>query len=186
MASVVDDPGGRRRILFVAPNESRKTIRLGKIDRNNVDALTALINEVVEVPSRVAAQKQVVLEVDLPAELRLDVDERRMRQVVDNLVSNAVKYTEAGGTVCVTLRTTDQGAEITVADTGIGIAEDEVSRVFSRFFRGSIAVDKHIPGTGLGLNIVASIVRAHGGTVSVDSKSGRGSTFYVTLPIQEA
>lgn len=112
------------------------------------------------------------------------VDPGRIRQVVDNLLSNAVKYTGAGGRIAVRVRRDGDGdrATISVSDTGIGIDDEELGQVFGRFFRGSDAVDRHIPGTGIGLSIVSAIVAAHGGAVQVESEAGRGTTFRVVLP----
>ncbi|GAB2765304.1 hypothetical protein GCM10027020_17110 [Nocardioides salsibiostraticola] len=144
--------------------------------------VAALVREEVEALRPTAERKQVVTDASGPDDLIIEIDEQRIRQVIDNLVTNAVKYTEPGGAVHVSLRPTGGGVEIAVTDTGIGIPADELDRVFSRFFRGSGAVVGQIPGTGLGLNIVASIVRAHGGTIGLQSEVGRGSTFLVTLP----
>jgi signal transduction histidine kinase len=109
-------------------------------------------------------------------------DGRRLRQVLDNLLSNAVKYSRPAGSVAVVLRRAGDRIELDVTDTGMGIAEHDLEHVFGRFFRGGEAIGRQLPGTGLGLSIVASIVAAHGGTVTVESELGRGSTFRVTLP----
>jgi two-component system phosphate regulon sensor histidine kinase PhoR len=84
--------------------------------------------------------------------------------------------------VTAVLRQGADAIELEVSDTGMGIAPEEIQHVFSRFFRGGEALEKHIPGTGLGLNIVSSIVAAHDGAVTLESEVGRGSTFRVTLP----
>ena len=102
---------------------------------------------------------------------------------MDNLLGNAVKYTERGGSVAVRLTTSSDCLDLTVSDTGIGVDPDEVGRIFSRFFRGADAASRHIPGAGLGLSIVRSIVDAHGGRVSVTGRPGEGSTFRVELPL---
>ena len=141
-----------------------------------------LVGDAVEATRPFAAQSGVAVEVDAPIHLSADVDEQRIRQVLDNLLSNAIKYSHAGGRVTVVLRRCADAIELEVSDTGIGIAQDEVELVFGRFFRGGGALEKHIPGTGLGLNIVSSIVAAHDGTVTLESEVGRGSTFRVTLP----
>ena len=124
----------------------------------------------------------MAVEVEAPPHLSASVDAQRIRQVLDNLLSNAVKYGGAGGSVSVVLRQAEDAIELAVSDTGMGIAQDEVEHVFGRFFRGGEALEKHIPGTGLGLNIVSSIVAAHDGAVTLESEVGRGSTFRVTLP----
>jgi len=112
-------------------------------------------------------------------------DPVRIGQVVANLVGNAVKFTPRGGQVDVTVRPeADGGASITVADTGIGIDPAELPRIFDRFFRGSRASEARGSGSGLGLAIVRGIVEMHGGTVSVESRVGAGSTFRVVLPAQ--
>jgi two-component system, OmpR family, heavy metal sensor histidine kinase CusS len=104
---------------------------------------------------------------------------------VANLVGNAVKFTSRGGSVKVQVQAEpDGGASITVADTGIGIDAAELPRIFDRFFRGSHAGEARGSGSGLGLAIVRSIVEMHGGTVSVESKLGAGTTFRVVLPAQ--
>jgi signal transduction histidine kinase len=115
-------------------------------------------------------------------------DPVRIRQVVDNLVGNAVKYTPPGGTVDVGLRSVARAdgqfdeVELTVGDSGIGISAEDQSRLFTRFFRADDAVARGIPGIGLGLTITHAIVSAHGGTIEVESEVGRGSTFKVRLP----
>jgi signal transduction histidine kinase len=118
----------------------------------------------------------------VPAELPLRGDAQRLRQVVDNLVSNAVKYSRDGDSARVTAARDGDRIVLEVADTGIGIAPDEIDHVFGRFYRGGEAVEQQITGTGLGLSIVGSIVAAHDGTVSAESEQGRGTTFRVTLP----
>ncbi|MCD4533323.1 ATP-binding protein [Nocardioides sp. cx-169] len=145
--------------------------------------LASLTRHAVEAVAAVAEEAGVSLEVDVPDRLDTVVDEQRMRQVVDNLLSNAVKYTLRDGSVTVALSEDDGTVRLTVSDTGIGIARDEVDQVFDRFFRGHEARDRHIPGTGLGLDIVSSIVAAHDGEVTLESRLGTGSTFRVSLPL---
>jgi signal transduction histidine kinase len=114
--------------------------------------------------------------------VRLYADSARLAQVLDNLLSNAVKFTPAGGSVFVTVSAQDETAHLEVRDTGVGIPEDESERLFERFFRASTAAN--IKGTGLGLSIVRSIVEAHGGTISVRSQVGVGTTVAVDLPLK--
>ncbi|MCW2845888.1 MAG: sensor signal transduction histidine kinase [Nocardioides sp.] len=152
-----------------------------QLQRTTVD-LAALVREAVEAARPSAQESGVAVGIDVPEHLPALVDEQRIRQVLDNLLSNAVRYSAAGDSVTVVLRQGADGIELEVRDTGTGIAEEEIEHVFGRFFRGGEALEKHIPGTGLGLNIVSSIVAAHEGAVTLESEPGRGSTFRVSLP----
>jgi two-component system phosphate regulon sensor histidine kinase PhoR len=156
-----------------------------QLQRTQVD-LAALVTEAVEAMRPYAEKAGLEIEIDAPEHLRALLDPQRIRQVLDNLLSNAVKYGGTAGTVTVVLRRAEHAIELEVRDTGLGIADDEVERVFGRFFRGGEALEKQIPGTGLGLNIVSSIVAAHDGVVALESELGRGSTFRVTLPHEPA
>jgi PAS domain S-box-containing protein len=112
-------------------------------------------------------------------------DAALLRQAVANLVDNAIKYTQSGGTVKVGLAIRNGQAVIRIADTGIGIAPDDQVRLFEKFYRIKRRDTMNIRGTGLGLAIVKSIVERHGGKVWVDSELDRGSTFYISLPLGE-
>ncbi len=118
---------------------------------------------------------------DSPVFVRGDVGQ--LEQVVWNLVSNAVKFTDDGGTVECALDTEGHRARLTVSDDGIGIPAAEQAGLFSRFFRASTATDRAIPGSGLGLHVTSSIVKHHGGDISVDSTPGRGTRVTVHLPM---
>ncbi len=114
----------------------------------------------------------------------VEVDRNRMRQVLENLVGNAVKYSPAGGPVRVTGEREDGRYRVTVADEGMGMSAEQVRRAFEKFYRGD-NTDTAIPGTGLGLTIVESIVAAHGGKVWIESERGRGTRVRFTLPLVE-
>ncbi|MCD0484835.1 HAMP domain-containing histidine kinase [Streptacidiphilus sp. ASG 303] len=114
--------------------------------------------------------------------LLADADPVRLRQIVGNLVSNAIRYTPRGGAVTLAARADREAVVIDVADTGIGIAADELPHVFDRFWRADKSRSRRSGGSGLGLAIVRRLVEAHGGTVSVSSVPGEGSTFTVRLP----
>lgn len=144
--------------------------------------LTVVVDQAVEAVLPVADERGVTVEVEAPEQCHALVDDRQLRQVLDNLLSNALKYGAPGGTVRVALVPVGDAVELAVTDDGIGVPEDERAQVFDRFFRGARAVEEHVPGTGLGLDIVSSIATAHGGTVDVQSAVGRGSTFRVRLP----
>jgi signal transduction histidine kinase len=119
----------------------------------------------------------------VPHRLVAMVDPQRFAQVIDNLVSNAVKYTPSGGRVEVDLSVTHERVELVVIDTGIGISVRDRNHVFSRFFRTRHAAQRSIQGIGLGLSITKAIVDSHGGRIEVESEEGRGSTFRVRLPL---
>ncbi len=110
-------------------------------------------------------------------------DEVRLRQVLDNLVGNAIKYSPGGGTITVGGEVDERHATVFVRDKGIGIPEDEQEHVFDRFYRVDSAISKKTKGTGLGLYLAKAIVEAHGGSIHVKSKPGAGSTFYFTIPL---
>lgn len=115
--------------------------------------------------------------------LTLAIDVEKIERVFFNLVSNAIKYTPANGTVTITVEPCDEGRQVrlTVADTGRGLAPDELQRIFDRFYQ----VEKVRPdGSGIGLSLVKAFVEHHGGTVTADSAQGRGSEFVVTLPVR--
>jgi two-component system, OmpR family, sensor histidine kinase BaeS len=119
----------------------------------------------------------------------VDGEPKRLEQIVVNLLSNALRYTDAGGAVTVTVRTEevaaaeDDAAVLEVTDTGIGIAAEDVPRVFTRFWRGEKSRSRDTGGAGIGLSIVRELVHAHGGEVTVESAPGEGSVFRVTLPL---
>jgi two-component system OmpR family sensor kinase len=109
-------------------------------------------------------------------------DATGLRQVIDNLLGNVRAHTPEGTTTEVVVDADDQGAVITVSDTGPGMSPDQVAHVFERFYRSDPSRSRLHGGAGLGLSIVAAIVAAHGGTVTAASVQGRGTTFTVRLP----
>jgi two-component system, sensor histidine kinase and response regulator len=133
-----------------------------------------------------AERKNIHLALSASAPTRLPVDAARITQMLGNLISNAVKFTPDGGRVQVEVGTEGNQAVLTVADTGVGIPAADRERIFDRFFRSALATRQAIPGTGLGLTIARDIAAAHGGTITVDSDEGRGSTFKIWLPLRPA
>jgi PAS domain S-box-containing protein len=111
-------------------------------------------------------------------------DAGRLGQTIDNLISNALKFTPAGGRVDVRVLDRHDRVAIEVSDTGLGISKSEQTRLFERFYRTASATDRAIPGVGLGLSISKAIVDGHGGTIAVESQEGRGTTFTIELPVQ--
>jgi two-component system, OmpR family, phosphate regulon sensor histidine kinase PhoR len=130
-----------------------------------------------------AEAKDMTLEVNPPAEqLSVWADEEALRQILDNLVDNAVKYTQAGGAVRVAWTAVPAGVALAVTDNGPGIPERDLPRIFERFYRVDKARSKELGGTGLGLAIVKHLAQAMRGSVKAASQVGRGTTFTVTLP----
>lgn len=135
-------------------------------------------------PHAAAAGITLELESTGPATGRFDPD--RLGQAIDNLVSNAIKYTPEGGTVTVRVSAAGQDLRCEVTDTGIGMTDDELAQAFTRFFRAANAHSSAIPGAGLGLAITRSIVENHRGTISLSSTRGKGTTAVLTLPDADA
>ncbi len=165
-------------LLFTAQVESGQF----PLDVHEID-LTPIVRAAVE-SARPAAESGGVELVELvpDAEVRVLVDPVRIAQAVDNLVSNALKFTPRGGAVTVGLAADQSAVTISVRDTGMGIPPDEVDRLFTRFFRASTATRNAVPGVGLGLNITKAIVTAHGGWMDVASEEGVGTEFQIVLP----
>jgi signal transduction histidine kinase len=136
----------------------------------------------VEAALPTAAERGVELVLDVHGSLALEADAARLGQVLDNLVSNALKYTRRGGRVVVSATESNGNLRLEVADNGIGVPHEELGQLFSRFYRASSATRLAIPGNGLGLVIVRAIVERHGGTVSLDSVEGEGTRVTVSLP----
>ncbi|WP_280909262.1 ATP-binding protein [Streptomyces sp. SAI-090] len=124
------------------------------------------------------AEAGIAVRADLD-DVRVDGDPVRLRQIVTNQLTNALKFVPAGGTVTVRLRREDGWAELRVADTGPGIPTDELPRVFDRFFRGR---SSRADGSGIGLAVAAELATAHGGTLTAESEAGRGTTFTTRIP----
>jgi two-component system sensor histidine kinase/response regulator len=121
------------------------------------------------------------IEISAPAELGLDADVHRIEQVVTNLLTNAVKYSPGADRVTLQVSRQDARARVEVRDYGIGIAKDDVPRLFDRYFRTDKGKDR-ADGLGLGLYICRALIEAHGGAIGVESRPGQGSTFWFTLP----
>ena len=157
-----------------------------KLDRCPV-AVADVIRQVLQVLNSQSASHEVTLTADVPADVPpVFADPDRLAQIVRNLLVNALTYTPAGGTITVGARVAAADVEISVRDTGIGIAPEHLPFVFDRFYRVDKSRTRTTGGAGLGLAIVKHWVEAHGGRVWVESAPGQGSTFAFTLPIATA
>jgi len=143
-----------------------------------------LIKKAVTIVDNQAKAKSITLKVDIPQSLpRIRADETRFSQVMINLLDNAVKYSSEGGSATISAQVVENGLQVDISDTGIGISEADLPRIFERFYRVDKARSRELGGTGLGLSIVKHIVSAHGGQIRVKSEPGHGSTFSFIIPL---
>jgi signal transduction histidine kinase len=156
----------------------RQRLRVAEIE------ITALVREALEAIRPSADAKRITMAVQLPPSMpRITVDPGRLQQVIWNLLTNAIKFTPGGGTVTVSAAPTPDGMELTVRDSGRGIAPEFLPFVFDPFRQAESGTTRTAPGLGLGLAIVHRIVEAHGGRVEAASDGpGYGATFRVYLP----
>jgi two-component system, OmpR family, phosphate regulon sensor histidine kinase PhoR len=161
----------------------RRLEERGPLERVPVD-LAELIRRTVAAAMERADEREVELAVDAPDHAYVAGVPGDLEVIVKNLVGNAIQYNRAGGQVEVVLRSEDGAQVVSVRDTGIGIPQQDLVRVFERFYRVDTARSRETGGTGLGLSIVRHAVESHGGTIRVDSLLGEGTTFTVTLPIE--
>ena len=187
-------PSGRTYLSVIRRGTSRlhriveDLLLVAQIEANRLELepeptdLGELATAAVEAALPAAAEKGIDLRLDADGSLPLEADAGRLRQVLDSLVSNALKFTPAGGTVTVSASGGQGEVRVEVADSGIGIPQEEVGQLFSRFYRASTATRRAIPGAGLGLVIARAIVEGHGGTIALASREGKGTRVTVTLP----
>ena len=164
-------------LLFVARLQAGRLV----LERSELD-LRLIAEQAAEEARPRAEGKQITLEFSGDPPVMIDGDKGRLFQLLDNLISNAIKFTPAGGRVDVRAVVEGTGAVLEVSDTGIGLGPGEAKLVFDRFFRSSRVVAQQVPGTGLGLFIARAIVEAHEGKIAVSSRDGGGTTFRVQLP----
>jgi signal transduction histidine kinase len=166
-------------LLFVAQVEAGKiTLEPGPTD------VQELVRQAVDAARPAATEKGIAVDLDPGVDVGSDLhaDRARLGQVLDNLISNALKFTEAGGHVAVRTSQHADAIVIEVSDDGMGMSQVDVNQLFQRFFRAASATEQAIQGTGLGLAIVKAIVEAHDGVITVKSAAGTGTVFRVELP----
>jgi signal transduction histidine kinase len=164
-------------LLFVARVQAGRLV----LERSQLD-LCVIARQSVEEARPRAENKQLTIAFNGNGPVMLEADKGRLFQLLDNLISNAIKFTPEGGRVDVNVASEAGRAVLEVADTGMGLGPGEAKLVFDRFFRSSRVVAQQVPGTGLGLFISRAIVEAHGGTIAVSSRDGGGTTFRIQLP----
>ncbi|WP_346353819.1 ATP-binding protein [Azotosporobacter soli] len=188
LASLQEETGRMSRLVTDLHELSRAENRQLSIHKE-IFALGDLLERLTESFAEVARQKEIHFAVEAPQDAKealLYADMDRLMQIFTNLLHNAARYTPAGGSIDVTARLA-AGATlaVTVADSGCGIAADVLPHVFDRFFRGDESRTRHTGGSGLGLAIAKEYALLHGGDITVDSLPGKGTSFSVTLPIEE-
>lgn len=172
---IIDD------LLNIANIESGK-MKLNKVPVDLAKYIEAVVGEYIPA-IRALDQSISLIKPDKP--LAVEIDQNRFRMVIDNLISNASKYTDSGGLISVTVRRYKGKAAVVVQDTGIGIAKKDMIELFQKFYRIEKSNRISVEGNGLGLYVARHIVKLHGGDITVHSKLGKGSTFIVTVDISK-
>ena len=194
LTALPDDPEAGRGFAVRIGREAerldalvRDLLDLSRVERGTLYVepvdLVGLAKEVVGGYADRAEERRIKLRTELQPNVAIRGDRAQLGLLLSNLVDNAVRYTPSRGTVIVRLDGSESRAVLQVTDTGEGIPAGELSRIFERFYRVDKARARQTGGTGLGLAIVRHVAESHGGTVTVDSELGRGSTFTVTLPV---
>ncbi|NEU29874.1 cell wall metabolism sensor histidine kinase WalK [bacterium LRH843] len=143
--------------------------------------LRKILEEVVALLNEKAKEKQVELTVNVEGDTSIEGDPERLEQILINLINNGVTYTPSGGRVMIFLKGFEQDVEVKIIDTGVGIAQNDLPRIFERFYRVDRARSRNSGGTGLGLAIVKHLVEVHEGHIHVESRVGKGTTFTITF-----
>ena len=146
--------------------------------------VAAIVAQAVDAQQLAADERSITIYVEGPGRAIATADPLRIRQVMDNLLTNATKYNRQGGEIHVTIATTSDDVAVSVRDTGLGISDADISHLFDRFFRTESARESTTVGSGLGLSITRDILRQHGGDLTVSSEEGIGSTFTMTIPTE--
>jgi two-component system phosphate regulon sensor histidine kinase PhoR len=197
LAGAMDDPQNRVRFLEIILEHARRLARLtedllmlSKMDADRLDLeihrlnVTQFVESCIETTKHTAEEKDIRVSVDLQGDVPdVAADRRRLSEVLQNLLDNAIQYTPAGGQIMVGASAQNGEVTFTVSDTGIGIPRVDQPRIFERFYRVDVARSREVGGTGLGLSIAKHLVDAHGGRIWVESEVGQGSQFHFTVPV---
>jgi two-component system, OmpR family, phosphate regulon sensor histidine kinase PhoR len=197
LGGAIDDPQNRGRFLEIILEHSRRLARLtedllmlSKMDAERLElefsriGVAQFIESCVETVQHRASERDLRISVNMPQRLPdIAGDRRRLAEVLQNLLDNALQYTLSGGLIMVSAEAGEEEVVFTVSDTGIGIPRADQPRIFERFYRVDVARSREVGGTGLGLSIAKHLVDAHGGRIWVESEVGRGSQFHFSVPI---
>jgi two-component system phosphate regulon sensor histidine kinase PhoR len=200
LAGAIDDPQNRTRFLEIILEHSRRLARLtedllvlSKMDAERLEleirrlSVSQLVESCLETAQHRAAEKDLRISVNTTQNLPdIAADRRRLAEVLQNLLDNAIQYTLPGGQIIVSAELGEDEVILTVSDTGIGIPKADQPRIFERFYRVDVARSREAGGTGLGLAIAKHLVEVHGGRLWVDSEVGRGSQFHFSVPLFES
>ena len=197
IAGAINDPNNRDRFLAIILDHSRRLarltedlLRLSEMDAERLEleirrvGVAQLVESCYETAQRRATEKGLYLSLQLPPSMP-DVagDTRRLQEVLQNLLDNAIQYTLPGGKIILSAETKSDEVILTVSDTGIGIPQADQPRIFERFYRVDAARSREAGGTGLGLSIAKHLIEAHGGRLWVESEIGLGSKFHFSVPV---
>ena len=197
IGGAIDDPHNRERFLGIILEHSRRLARLtedllklSQMDAEKLEleirpvSVAQLVEACFETAERRANEKELQLSQNLPSQLPdVAADGRRIQEVLQNLLDNAIQYTLPGGKIVLSAETRNDEVVFTVTDTGIGIPQADQPRIFERFYRVDVARSREAGGTGLGLSIARHLVEAHGGRIWVESELAAGSKFHFSIPI---
>jgi len=169
-------------------NDLLNTARLeeGKAEFNfTVQPIGPIIKEIISQHQPTIKEKEIEMEIDVPlsSSFSFKFDKEKIAVVFDNILANAVKYTPPKGKISIKSFRREKDVQFKISDTGIGIPKKDIDKVFSKFFRSKNAVGFETSGSGLGLYVAKNIIERHGGTITLESEEGKGTTFIITLPI---
>ena len=174
MADIIND-------LLTLVRMNREEVTLNPLEIN----LTDMVADIVKRLEPIAAAKNIKINYNKVNTVIAEIEETKFSLAISNLIENAIKYNNIDGKVEVTVDSDNQNAFITVADNGIGIAEEEIGKIFDRFYRVDKNRDRESGGTGLGLSIARSAVLMHNGTIKVSSNENEGTTFVIIIPLKQ-
>jgi len=197
IGGAIDDPQNRGRFLAIILEHSRRLarltedlLRLSQMDAEQLEleiravSVPQFIESCYETSQRRAADKGLTLSLNVPTQLPdVAADNRRLQEVLQNLLDNAIQYTLPGGKIVLSAEARGDEVIFTVSDTGIGIPQADQPRIFERFYRVDVARSREAGGTGLGLSISKHLIEAHGGRIWVESEVGVGSKFHFAVPV---